>query len=75
MTGYVTETASSGANFRDGTKYIRFLNLMNYNYRTETAGASAQYLLDNILLFEFADDTKAVKVRASDIHRRTRILR
>jgi hypothetical protein len=74
MTGYVTGTASSGAEFRDGTKYIRFLNLMNYNYRAETAGASAQYLLDNILLFEFADSAKAQAVRTSNIHRRTRIL-
>jgi len=75
MTGYVTGTASSSANFRDGTKYITFLNLMNYNYRTETAGASAQYLLDNILFLEVADVTKAERVRTSNIHRRTRILR
>lgn len=75
MTGYVTNAASSGADFRDGTKYIRFLNLMNYNYRTETAGASAQYLLDNILFLEVADSSKASRVRSSNIHTRTRILR
>lgn len=75
MTGYVTGGASSGADFRDGTKYIRFLNLMNYNYRTQTAGASAQYLLDNILFFEVQDATKASRIRSSSIHTRTRILR
>lgn len=52
MHGYVLNGASSGANFRDGTRYIKFLNLRNYNFRTETAGNSARYLLDNILLVE-----------------------
>jgi len=41
--------------FKYATKYIRFLNLRNYNYRTETAGDSARYLLDNILLLECPD--------------------
>ena len=75
MTGYVMGGPSSSADFRDGTKYIRFLNLMNYNYRAETAGASAQYLLDNILFLEVADNTKAQTIRTSDIHRRTKIIR
>lgn len=48
MHGWVKGTAASGADFRWGTKYIRFLNLCNYNYRTEQSGASARYLLDNI---------------------------
>jgi hypothetical protein len=52
MHGYVTNSASSGANFRDQTKYIKFLNLMNYNFRTQTAGASAQYYIDNIMLIK-----------------------
>lgn len=42
----------SSFNFRYATKYIRFLNLANYNYRTESAGASAYYLLDNIMFVE-----------------------
>lgn len=52
MNGYVLNGPSSGANFRDQTKYIQFLNLRNYNYRTETSGNSARYLLDNIILVE-----------------------
>lgn len=52
MHGYVTGGASSGANFRDQTKFVRFLNLRNYNYRTQNAGDSARYLLDNILFVE-----------------------
>lgn len=51
MTGYVIGSPSSGANFRDGTKYIRFLNLVNYNYRTQTAGNAATYYLDNITFY------------------------
>lgn len=61
-TTYVTppftgENRNSGYPFRHGTKYIRFLNLANYNYRTETAGASAYYLVDNILLVECKGST------------------
>ena len=57
MTGYVTGTASSGADFRDGTKYIKFLNLVNYNYRTQTAGVSATYYLDNIMFYRVKPPT------------------
>lgn len=57
MKGYVTNTASSGANFRDQTKFIRFLNLINYNYRTENAGDSARYYLDNIFLYRLKPPT------------------
>jgi hypothetical protein len=52
MSGYVLNGASSGANFRDQTKFIKFLNLANYNFRTQTAGASAKYLIDNVILVE-----------------------
>lgn len=52
MTGYVIGSATSGASFRDQTKFIRFLDLVNYIYRTESAGDSARYLLDNIILIE-----------------------
>ena len=48
MHGWVKDVACSGADFRWGTKYIRFLNLANYNYRTEQSGNSARYLFDNI---------------------------
>lgn len=52
MHGYVIDSPSSGANFRDQTKYIKFLNLRNHNYRTQQAGDSARYLIDNIILVE-----------------------
>ena len=52
MHGYVTDASAGGANFRDQTKYIKFLNLRNYNYRTQTGGNSARYLIDNVILVE-----------------------
>jgi len=52
MSGYVLNGSSSGANFRDQTKFIKFLNLRNFNFRTQTAGDGARYLLDNIILVE-----------------------
>lgn len=42
----------SGAGFRWGTEYIKFLNLRNYKYRTEKSGDSARYMFDNIQLIE-----------------------
>lgn len=42
----------SGAGFRWGTEYIRFLNLRNYNYRSERSGNSARYMFDNIQFLE-----------------------
>lgn len=56
MHGYVVNGASSGANFRDQTKFIRFLNLRNYNYRTQSAGDSARYYIDNIMLVRLKPD-------------------
>ncbi len=52
MTGEVLNAPAGGANFRHKTRYIRFLNLANYNYRTEVAGNSARYAIDNILWIE-----------------------
>lgn len=52
MHGYVTNRSASSANFRDQTRFIRFLNLRNHNFRTERAGDSARYLIDNIILVE-----------------------
>jgi len=57
MTGYLYNALSSGAEFRPETKYIKFLNLRNYNYRTQTAGDAATYLLDNIILVECPNGT------------------
>lgn len=49
---FTGENRNSSYPFRQATKYIRFLNLANYNYRAETAGNSARYLLDNIMLVQ-----------------------
>lgn len=56
-TTYVTpsftgESRNDTYPFRYSTKYIKFMNLRNYNYRTQTSGDSARYLLDNIILIE-----------------------
>jgi len=46
------ESRNSGVPFRYGTKFIRFLNLRNYNYRSEQAGDSAKYVMDNLFFGE-----------------------
>lgn len=56
-TTYVTapftgESRNSNVPFRFATKYIKFMNLMNYNYRGETSGNSATYGIDNIFLLQ-----------------------
>lgn len=47
---FTGENRNSAYPFRYGTKYIRFLNLRNYNYRSEQGGNSARYYVDNIML-------------------------
>jgi hypothetical protein len=57
-TGVFTgESRNSSIPFRYGTKFIRFMNLRNYNTRTETSGDSARYLVDNIIFVERPDGT------------------
>jgi hypothetical protein len=51
----------SGAGFRWGTVYIKWLNLRNYNYRSESGGISAKYYLDNIMLYRVKPPTKEQK--------------
>jgi hypothetical protein len=55
-TTYITTVVSGenfdGGFFRNGTRYVSFLNLRNYNFRNETDGNSARYLIDNILCVE-----------------------
>lgn len=51
----------SGAGFRWGTEYVRFLNLRNYNYRTEQGGNSARYYIDNITLMRVKPATPTEK--------------
>ena len=41
-----------GGNFINGIKFVRFLHLRNYRYRSETAGDSARYYITNIMAFE-----------------------
>jgi hypothetical protein len=64
-TTYVTpiftgENRNSGIPFRFGTKYIRFLNLRNYNYRGETAGDSARYAIDSVFLVQLPTNTRPI---------------
>ena len=63
MTG---EGRSGGATFRYATKYIRFLDLKNYRHRNETAGAAAQYLLDNIILVKINNQDPDQKLFATN---------
>ena len=49
---FTGETRNSATPFRYGTKYIKFLNLANYNTRLETGGVSPTYAIDNIMLVE-----------------------
>lgn len=62
---FTGENRNSAYPFRYSTKYIRWLNLCNYNYRTETAGNSAHYLLDNVMLIEAPaqNSSKLTKIR------------
>lgn len=62
------ESRSSEAQFRYGTKFIKFLNLRNYNYRTETGGDAALYVMDNLFFGEIpsASDTLPTSFLQSD---------
>jgi len=62
------EGRSSGAQFRHGTKFIKFLNLRNYNYRTETGGDAALYVMDNLFFGEIpsTNDTLPTSFLQSD---------
>ena len=52
---FTGESRNSTYPFRFGTKFIKFLNLRNYNTRTQNAGISPTYLLDNIIFVERPD--------------------
>ena len=68
MTG---ESRSGGAPFRFGTKYIRFLDLRNYRYRSQ-GPPYAQYLLDNIFLIDITNQDPDTRVFESTKQRRFR---
>lgn len=53
----------SGAGFRWGTTYIRWLNLRNYNYRNERSGDSARYYIDNITFYRVKPPTPVQKAQ------------
>lgn len=70
-TTYVTppftgESRNSFYPFRFATKFIRFINLINYNYRTETSGNSARYLIDNIFLIQLPNNSPRNNVFSTD---------
>lgn len=54
---FTGEARTSNLPFRFATKFIKFLNLMNYNYRLETSGNSARYAIDNVFLLERPGNT------------------
>lgn len=47
--------AGGGGGFINGIKYVRFLHLRNYTYRSEQAGAAAQYYITNIMAIRRPD--------------------
>jgi hypothetical protein len=57
---FTGENRNSGIPFRFGTKYIRFLNLINYNWRLETAGNSARYAIDSIFLVQLPTNIRSI---------------
>jgi hypothetical protein len=60
-TGIFTgENRNSEVPFRFATKYIRFLNLINYNWRNETAGASAKYAIDSVFLVQVPTNIRQI---------------
>jgi len=49
ITGRGTDDANT---FRYGTKYVRFLALLNHAYRNETSGVAAEFLMDNFMMLK-----------------------
>jgi len=49
---FTGEHQSINLAFRRGTSFIRFMNLTNYNFGSQSAGTPAKYLVDNIILLE-----------------------
>jgi hypothetical protein len=54
---FTGENRNSTVPFRYGTKYIRFLNLINQNFTSQNTGSSATYALDNIILVQCPNGT------------------
>jgi hypothetical protein len=48
--GVIGGFSTNSSAFRWGTKYIKFLQLINYVYRTQQSGDAAEYLVDNIFI-------------------------
>jgi hypothetical protein len=46
------ENILSTTGFRNSTKYVRFINLINYNTRFESSGNSARYYVDHVYFIE-----------------------
>lgn len=49
---FTGENRNSGTPFRYGTKYIRFLNLCNYNVRSDSGRPRPRPMFDNIMLHQ-----------------------
>lgn len=62
-TGIFTgENRNSSVPFRYATKYVRFLNLINYNWRNERAGDSAKYAIDSVFLVQLPTNQRQIPV-------------
>ncbi len=53
---FTGENRNSGTPFRYATKYIKFLNLANYNNRSDSGRPRPKFLLDNIMLVQAKPD-------------------
>lgn len=53
---FTGESRNSSTPFRYATKYIRFLNLANYNTRSDSGRPRPKFLLDNIMLVQAKPD-------------------
>jgi hypothetical protein len=57
---FTGENRNSGYPFRFATKYIRFMNLINYNWRNERGGDSAKYAIDSVFLVQLPTNRKSI---------------
>lgn len=77
---FTGENRNSSRPFRYGTKYIKFLNLANYNIRSDSGRPRPKFLLDNIMLVQAKPPPKKAtttpvytEVKSTFFHRRKSI--
>jgi hypothetical protein len=73
---FTGENRNSSTPFRYATKYIKFLNLANYNNRSDSGRPRPKFLLDNIMLVQakpVKDNHSSYKAIKSDFFKREKI--